>query len=183
MRPGLLTCLVLLVVLGPSLPIVLLGDYLVLNSAVATIHFRGVGMSPAIHDDDYLVAEKLPYRLLSPGRGDIVLFRDPADASRDLVKRVVGLPGERVLVRDCRVFIDGRPLAERYVATGSWTLCAPAWPSSGAPRTLGPDDLFVMGDNRDRSTDSRTLGPIARGQVEARVRFRVLPLARYGVVF
>ena len=158
------------------LPPLLLPVYLVIDFAIQTVHVVGAGMEPAARSGDYLVADKLALRLHAPARGDIVTFRDPADPGRDLIKRVVGLPGERLLVSGCAVFVDGHRLAEPYVR--GWSDCSATWPADGQPARLGLDAFFVMGDNRDHSRDSRELGPIARDQIEAQARFRVLPLWR-----
>jgi len=163
-------------VLLVQLPALALALYFALSITVQTVHVVGTAMEPAVRDGDYLVADKLAPRLRAPARGDVVIFRDPADPERDLIKRVVGLPGERVLVSGCAVWVDGHRLAEPYVR--GWSDCAASWPAGGQPALLGPDHLFVMGDNRDHSRDSRELGPIARRQIEAQVRFRVLPLER-----
>ena len=182
-QPRLLTCLVLVAILVPTLPIVLIADYLLVNFAFQTDHVHGSAMYPTIDDNDYLIAEKLPYRLYPPRRGDIIVMRDPYDPSKDFIKRVVGLPGERVLVKDCKVYVNQRQRADPYVTGhGRWINCHPEWPSSGEPRTLGSDEFFVMGDNPDHSVDSRTFGPITRSQVEARATFRVLPLDHFGLV-
>jgi signal peptidase I len=112
---------------------------------------------------DRVLALKIVYRFRDPSRGEIAVFDAPAGAKRCgesgsdvFVKRVVGLPGETVSERDGTVFVDGRPLSNRYVPryerdhrTGSW------------PR-LGPHDYFVMGDNRSSSCDSRDWGPVPR---------------------
>lgn len=146
--------------------------YLAINLAVQTVHVIGIAMEPAVRSGDYLVADKVTYRLRAPARGDVVIIRDPSDPRRDLIKRVVGLPGERLLVSNCAVSVDGRRLAEPYVR--GWSVCDPQWPAGGRPAPLGSDEFFVMGDNRDHSLDSRELGPIGRNLIEALVRFRVL---------
>jgi signal peptidase I len=158
-----------------------LPDYLAINFAYQTVHVIGSAMHPTVDDNDYLVAEKIPYRVHAPRRGDIIIMRDPYDPTRDFIKRVVGLPGERILVRDCTVFIGQRRLIEPYVRDG-WTRCATLWPVSGQAANLGPNDFFVMGDNRDSSLDSRSFGPVTRGEIEARVSTRVLPLQRAGPI-
>lgn len=158
-----------------------LPDYLALNFLYQTVHVIGSAMHPAVDDNDYLIAEKLPYRVHPPRRGDIVIMRDPFDPSRDFIKRVVGLPGEGILVRTCKVFVNQRRLVEPYVRDG-WTRCDPAWPASGQAMTLGANEFFVLGDNRDSSLDSRMFGPVTRGAIEARVWTRIVPPGRAGPV-
>jgi signal peptidase I len=157
------------------------GLYLVITFAVQTVHVLGLSMYPTVEDQDYLLAVKLPYRFHQPERGDIVIMRNPFNPSQDFIKRIIGTPGDRVLVEGCRVYINDRLLAEPYLAgRRAWRSCAPPWPQSGRERPLGSNEYFVMGDNRDLSTDSRTFGPIRRGQIEAQAWFRVFPLGHIG---
>ncbi|HYW26014.1 MAG TPA: signal peptidase I [Terriglobales bacterium] len=169
-------CVLAAVVLLLALPVLGLVLYLPLNFVVQTVHVIGPAMEPAVRNGDYLVADKLAYRRHPPARGDIVILRDPFDPGKDLIKRVVGLPGERVLVAACAVSVDGRRLPEPYVR--AWSVCDPPWPADGQPATLALDEFFLMGDNRDRSMDSRQIGPIRRSQIESRAWFRALPLVR-----
>jgi signal peptidase I len=159
-------------------PLPVLGPmyYISLNFSIQTVHVVGSAMEPAVRSGDYLVAGKRAYLLHAPARGDIVVLRDPSDPGRDLIKRVVALPGERVLVAGCAVSVDGRRLTERYVRV--WSVCDPPWPADGQAALLGRDEFFVMGDNRDHSRDSRLFGPIGTRQIEAQAWFRLLPLVR-----
>jgi signal peptidase I len=157
------------------------GLYLIITFAVQTVHVLGLSMYPTIGDQDYLLAVKLPYRFTAPERGDIVIMRNPFKPSQDFIKRVVGVPGDRILVENCRVYINDHVLAEPYL-TGdhAWRGCTPPWPQTGQERLLGSNEYFVMGDNRDNSTDSRTFGAIRRDQIEAKAWFRVLPFDHAG---
>src|SRR5215469_3697563 len=181
-RSRLGTCLVVVAGVLAGAFTFALPDYLVINFAYQTVHVVGSAMHPTVDDNDYLIAEKLPYRLLYPvRRGDIVILRDPYDPSRDFIKRVVGLPSEGILVRSCTVLVNDRRLVEPYVRDG-WTRCDPPWPATGQAAILGPNEFFVLGDNRDSSVDSRTFGPVMRTAIEARVWTRILPLDRAGPV-
>lgn len=173
------TCVVLVAALAVGAFTFALPDYLAINLAYQTVHVIGSAMHPTVDDNDYLVAEKLPYLVHPPRRGDIIIMRDPFDPSRDFIKRVVGLPGESILIQSCTVFVNQRHLVEPYVRDG-WTRCDPPWPTNGQAAILGPNDFFVMGDNRDFSADSRTFGPVPRTAIEARVSTRILPLNHAG---
>jgi signal peptidase I len=129
-------------------------------------------MLPTIRVGDHFMVE-----VLEPGdelkRGEIVIFSTPGTKGRDFVKRIVGLPGETVEIRQRRVFIDGKPLAEPYVRHSK----ADSLPVRDAfgPLTLGPDEYFLMGDNREDSFDSRWLGPVPRKRITGRAAYIYFP--------
>jgi len=162
-----------------------LGLYLIINFAIQTVHVIGSSMFPTVVDQDYLVATKIDYRLHPPQRGDIIIMRDPYDSSRDFIKRVIALPGDRVLIRQGQVFINGHMVHETYLNSEVWTENAD-WPLGQTTDPQGvlmkPDEYFVMGDNRNHSSDSRVFGPVRRDQIEARAWIRVIPLSRLGPV-
>ena len=112
----------------------------------------GQSMEPNLHTDQRLVVEKVSYRFHGPRRGDIVVLKLPDQSSELLIKRVIGLPGERVEIRDGQVFIDGTPLDEPYLDLRT--------PGIMAPQIVPPFHVFVLGDNRIASNDSRSFGPI-----------------------
>jgi len=162
-----------------------LAIYLVISFAVQTVHVVGSSMFPTLVNSDYLIASKLDYRFHNPSRGDIIIMRDPYDQSKDFIKRVVGMPGERILIRSGQVYINGRLLEEPYLkSTERWTVNANLNDPGGDPQGLliPKGYYFVMGDNRNYSSDSRFFGPVRRDQIEARALFRVLPLNQFGAV-
>jgi signal peptidase I len=162
-----------------------LGLYLVINFAIQTVHVIGSSMFPTVVDQDYLVATKIDYRLHPPQRGDIIIMRDPYDSSRDFIKRVIGVPGDRILIRQGQLYVSGHLVKETYLNSEPWTENAD-WPlgQTGDPEgvLLRSDEYFVMGDNRNHSSDSRVFGPVKRDQIEARAWIRVLPLPSFGPV-
>ena len=95
-----------------------------------------------------------------PNRGDIIVFPFPRDPSRDFIKRVVGLPGDRIEVRSHRAYINGEPLKEPYVKLDERAAAHPSRYSYWGPEVVPPGKLFVMGDNRTHSNDSRHWGPL-----------------------
>jgi signal peptidase I len=159
------------------------GLYLIINFVVQTVHVLGSSMYPTLRDQDYLIATKIDYRLHPPTRGDIIIMRDPYDSGKDFIKRVIAVPGDRLLIRGGQVYLNDRPLEEPYVSSESWTENAD-YPLGSDPRgvVLRQDDFFVMGDNRNHSSDSRIFGFVHRDQIEARAWVRVLPLTRVGPV-
>ena len=126
----------------------------------------GQSMEPNLHTDMRLVIEKISYRLHSPERGDIVVLRvRPEDEL--LIKRVVGLPGDEVAIHDGRVYINGQPLAEDYLTQETR--------GNLAPRVVPPLHVFVMGDNRRASNDSRSFGPVHIDNILGRAWFSYWP--------
>jgi len=136
---------------------------------------QGQSMEPNLHTDQRLVVEKVSYRFHGPRRGDIVVIRVPSQGDELLIKRVIGLPGETVEVRDGHVYIDEQLLDEPYTQ-GSTR-------SGRIARVIVPPlNIFVMGDNRDHSNDSRTFGPVPIENVVGRAWLSYWPLNDAGIV-
>ena len=156
--------------------------YFAISFAVQAVHVEGISMFATLDDNDYLIANKIDYRLHPPQRGDIIILRPPTNSSTDFIKRIIGLPGERVLIRSGVVYINGRRLDEPYLPE-AWTVDA-NWPdNSPTGQVLGPDQYFVMGDNRNRSQDSRFFGPISRDRIDGKAWFRIWPLDHFGNIY
>ncbi len=134
----------------------------------------GQSMEPNLHTNERLVIEKFSYHFHGPRRGDVVVLRDPGGSSELLIKRVVGLPGERVTLADGKVYIDGVALKEPYLNQVT----------QGQPRSwvVPPLSVFVMGDNRSASRDSRIFGPVQMEELVGRALFRYWPLGEVGPV-
>ncbi len=141
---------------------------------------QGTSMDPTFHSTDYLIIDRVSYRLEEPERGDVIVFRFPQDPSRSFIKRVIGLPGETVTIKDQKVTIinainpDGFTIDEPYVSTENLR-------ESDTRVTLGKDEFFVMGDNRKASADSRTWGTLPRGNITGRALLRLYPFTSIGV--
>ena len=126
--------------------------FLAIRTLIQNFRIEGVSMEPNLHDGQYLIINKLVYYLHPPERGDIVVFHYPKNPQRDFIKRVIGLPGEKVEVREERILINGEELEEPYALhTGKYT-----W----GPQRLGEDEYFVLGDNRNSSSDSHSWGSL-----------------------
>jgi signal peptidase I len=156
--------------------------YLTLTFVVQAVHVLGSSMNPTVRDQNYLLAARLPYRFHGPDRGDIVILRDPEDPSVDFIKRVIGLPGERILIHSAEVYINDHQLAEPYLQRSQPWVRQADWPISGEPLGLASDEYFVMGDNRNSSDDSRGFGPIRASAIQAHAWVRLLPLTQFGPV-
>ncbi len=126
--------------------------FLLIRSVVQNFRIDGISMEPNFHDGQFLIINKLAYKLGRPARGDVIVFRYPLDPDRDFIKRVIGLPGDTVEVRQGRVYINGELVREPYpLLDGTYSMEAV---------TVGPDELYVLGDNRDHSSDSHRWGPV-----------------------
>jgi signal peptidase I len=157
--------------------------YFGISFAVQAVHVEGLSMYATLDDNDYLIANKIDYRLHPPQRGDIIILRPPTDNSKDFIKRVIALPGERLLIRDGIVYINGHKLDEPYLPEAWTTLNNPAPWSVGDGAVIPANEYFVMGDNRNRSQDSRIFGPIGRDRIDGRAWFRIWPLDHFGNIY
>jgi signal peptidase I len=145
--------------------------FLLIRNVIQNFRIDGISMEPNFHNGQFLIVNRFAYcpglhldaGLLNihlektwcihqPNRGDVIVFEYPKDLSRDFIKRVIGLPGETVDVKGGKIYINGQLLPEPFGPNpGS---------STNGPITVGPDELFVMGDNRNNSSDSRAWGPL-----------------------
>jgi signal peptidase I len=134
-------------------------------------------MVPTLRVGDRVLVNKLSYKLHDPRRGDIAVFEAPETAQtddiKDLVKRIVGLPGETIQGKDGRVYINGRLLSEPYLPEGTQS-------RDFGPKKVPPDSYFMLGDNRQFSKDSTYFGPIKRDDLIGRVFMRIWPPSHLG---
>jgi signal peptidase I len=145
---------------------------------IQPFYVKGASMEPNFYDHEYLIIDELSYRFRVPERGEIVVFRYPRDPSQFFIKRVVGLPGETIEITDGNVIIynteypNGLVIEEEYLGDEI---------TGGKYReTLGADEYYVLGDNRDSSLDSRSFGALTTDNIIGRVWVRGLPLSRFG---
>ncbi|TMG61392.1 MAG: signal peptidase I [Chloroflexi bacterium] len=156
--------------------------YIGISFAVQAVHVEGLSMFATLDDNDYLIANKIDYRLHAPQRGDIIILRPPTSNSTDFIKRIIALPGEKLLIRSGIVYIDGHRLVEPYLPE-EWTN-ENNYPTDGTDgKVIPPNNYFVMGDNRNRSQDSRFFGPISRDRIDGKAWFRIWPLNQFGNIY
>lgn len=158
--------------------IVLVGAiYALVNLSTVRFVVRGSSMEPTFHDDQLLLVSRINYLLSDPQRGDIVVFHYPNAPTEDYIKRIIGLPGEIVEIRDQEVYINGVKLYEPYIKEPCMTYSCPdkTW-------QLGDDEYFVMGDNRNRSSDSRSFNGVKRQFIVGEVVIRYWPPSDWGIV-
>ena len=161
--------IVIIVVLALSI-------FLVSRIVIQNFVVDGSSMEPNLYSGQWILVNKVVYRLHSPQRGDIVVLRNPSpnNSSPVLIKRIIGLPGEEVKIESGKVYIDGKLLTEEYIKTptdraGEWS--------------IAENHYFVMGDNRTNSVDSRDsrIGPIEFEDIIGKAWLRIWPLRDWGL--
>jgi len=130
--------------------------YFGINAISARVRVDGLSMNPTLQHGEYVLVSRLAYKTGEPQRGDIIVFSYPADQRQDLIKRVIGLPGETITIRNSELLVNGVKLDEPYIAqspiySGEWT--------------VGEGELFVLGDNRNDSKDSHQWGLLPEGNI------------------
>jgi len=130
----------------------------------------GASMEPNFHTSQRVIVDRFTMVLSGPARGDVIVLDSPANSDELLIKRVVGLPGEQITIRDGRVYVNDEALSEPYVLEFcTYRSCEGTW-------QLGPDEYFVLGDNRMHSLDSHSFGPVKAGSIQGIARVRYWPL-------
>jgi signal peptidase I len=148
--------------------------FLAINALSARVRVDGFSMKPTLQDGEFVLVNRLAYRMGVPQRGDIVVFHFPLDpASQDLIKRVIGLSGDRITVTRGMVSVNGQPLTEPYIAapplyTGEWVVPA--------------DSLFVLGDNRNDSSDSHSWGMLPLKEIVGKAIFIYWPFPEWKLI-
>ncbi len=139
----------------------------------------GASMETTFSTGQYLIVDQLTYQFEEPKRGDVVVFRYPKEPSKFFIKRIIGIPGDTVSIsgRDVTItnieHLEGVTLEESYVRNMK--------PNPTLTETLGPNEYFVMGDNRDASSDSRAWGVLQRDKIIGRAYLRLFPITKIGI--
>ncbi len=158
--------------------IVLIGAiYALVNLATARFIVDGASMQPNFATGQFLIVSRANYLFGQPEYGDIVVFHAPPSPEDDYIKRVVGLPGDTVNIEGGIVYVNGEPWDEPYIDDDS-TQCR----GGTCQWTLAEDEYFVMGDNRNSSSDSRSFGPVNRQFIVGEALVRYWPPNKWGFV-
>ena len=152
----------------------LLLAFIVIVFLYQPVQVEGTSMMPSLANHERIFINKFIYRLEPIQRGDIVVFFYPLEPSKSYIKRVIGLPGERVSIEDGTVYIDGKPLAESYVPSSY--LDHQSYPDVDVP----PDHYYVLGDHRESSNDSRVWGTVDRKYIYGKAVFVYWPFHEMG---
>jgi len=130
---------------------------------------QGASMQPNFMNGDYLLIDEVSYRFRAPERDDVVVFKNPNNESEFYIKRVIGLPGERLSIKENKIMVNGKEIEESYIPIGIKYF-------DETDVELKSDEYFVMGDNRPQSFDSRRWGPLKKYEIIGVVRLRFWPL-------
>jgi signal peptidase I len=141
---------------------------------IRTPQVLGLSMAPHITSGEIVLIDTISYRFRTPARGDIIAFRHDGPTTETFIKRIIGLPGDRIEIRLGHVFVNGTELKEPYVAFAD----ARSFPAVTVP----PNALYVLGDNRAASDDSRFWGFVGRSDVLGRAVAGIWPLGRFGAL-
>ena len=142
---------------------------------------KGDSMQPNFPNGEYLLTDKVSYRFREPKRGEVVVFEAPQTAGEEFIKRIVGLPGELVSVKEGAVFIDGKKLDETYLAPEVITLSG-NFLKEGEEVLVPQAEVLVLGDNRLHSSDSRAWGFVPKGKITGRAWVIYWPIAKAGPI-
>lgn len=147
--------------------------FVLINLISARVRVDGASMLPTLTNGELVIVNKLAYRLGEPSRGDIIVFHFPVDPSQEFIKRVIGLPGDQVNIHKGAILINGQRLEEPYL---------PVTTNYDGDWTVGDDQLFVLGDNRNNSLDSHNWGTVPMDYVIGKALFIYWPLNSLGII-
>lgn len=148
--------------------------FFALQFALGNFVVIGSSMQPNFHEGDRVIANKLTYKLHQPERGDVIVFLPPGDMEEDLIKRIIGLPGEIVEVKDGVVYVDNQPLDEPYIKS------PPTYTYS--TEVVPEGEYWVLGDNRNNSNDSHTGWTVPEEDIVGKAWVIIWPPAQWQVV-
>lgn len=143
---------------------------------------RGASMEPNFKDREYLIVDEISYLVRAPKRGEAIVFRYPRDPHQFFIKRIIGLPGEKVEVRHGRVKIFNAAHPEGFILNESYLVPQDRSTYPDGIVLVDAAEFYVLGDNRDASSDSRFWGLLGRKLIVGRALFRAWPLTRFGMV-
>jgi len=144
-------------------------------------YVSGPSMEPNFYDKDYLIIEKISYYFRDPVRGEVIIFESPMEPGDHLIKRVIGLPDEKIVIEKGQILVysdqfpQGLTLIEKYLPAGTST-------AGQITVELGDDEYYVLGDNRNMSLDSRSFSFIKGKSITGRAWFRGLPVKNLGLI-
>jgi signal peptidase I len=142
---------------------------------------KGASMEPTFQSGDYIITSKITYKFKKMERGDVVVFNSPKNPNIEYIKRIIGLPGDKVMVKDGEVYVNDQILPETYISAKT-NLWEGGFLKEGEPIVVPENYVFVMGDNRLRSSDSREFGPVPISSIVGTVVYRYFPPTKIGFI-
>jgi len=142
---------------------------------------KGVSMEPTFQSGDYILTSKITYKFRSIQRGDVIIFKSPKNPDIEYIKRVIGLPGDKIIITNGQVFVNDQILKENYI-NSTTNLWENGFVKENEPLIVPENHIFVMGDNRTRSSDSRDFGPISIQSIDGVVFYRYFPPQKAGFI-
>src|SRR3989344_4561449 len=142
---------------------------------------KGASMEPTFYNGNYIFTSKITFKMRSPQRGDVVVFHSPKNHDIEFIKRIIGLPGDMVLIQENELYVNGKRLDEKNIS-GKTTLVSGSFAQDGVSIEVAKGRFFVMGDNRPRSSDSREFGTIPRESIVGHVFYRYFPTDKIGPI-
>lgn len=142
---------------------------------------EGNSMLPNFHNGEYILTDKISYRIKHPNRGDVVVFHSPQDERIDFIKRIIAEPGDKIMVKGGHVYLNGQKLEEVFVNDPGKVLNGRAM-KENEEVTVPANNYVVMGDNRLHSSDSREWGFVRRENIVGRAFFRYWPVSEIGLI-
>ncbi|MFA6492556.1 MAG: signal peptidase I [Patescibacteria group bacterium] len=142
---------------------------------------EGNSMEPNYHNKEFLLVDRITYEFRKPNRGEVIIFRFPKNPSEDYIKRIIGLPGDNIKIENSQVFINNVLSSENYLSPGTQT-DIDASTSNSLNTTLKQGEYFVLGDNRNASSDSREWGTVPEKNIIGRTWFVVFPIKNFGKI-
>lgn len=142
---------------------------------------KGASMENNFHDNEYILTDKISYKFTQPKRGEVVIFKAPRNPELDFIKRVIGLPGDRVKIENGKVVLNGSVLEEKYLSS-TVTTQPGSYMTEGKEVIAAPNHYIVLGDNRNHSSDSREWGPVDINEIIGKAFFRYWPPHKIGLI-
>jgi len=149
---------------------------------IQPFYVKGASMEPSFYDHEYLIINEISYRISAPERGDIIVFKYPKDPSQYFIKRIIGLPNEKIEIADGRVYVYAEVDSKvKKMLDESLYLDPEVKTTNSKSWVLGHDEYYVLGDNREYSLDSRGFGPVYRDLIVGKVWLRGWPISRAAI--
>ncbi|GAF66936.1 signal peptidase I [Bacillus sp. TS-2] len=165
---------------GKAIFVAIIIVFIIRTFLFTSYEVRGESMLPTAHDGERFIVNKVGYDFLSPKRFDMIVFH--ANEQDDYIKRVIGLPGEEIMYRDDTLFVNGKPVEEPFLEERKNEFSRTYTNDFMYQGVIPENHVFVLGDNRPNSTDSRRIGPVNQDQIVGKVDLRFWPITEAGIM-